>query len=169
MASDFSAVVLSPTSLVWQWQRVWSQFLDAAMAAGWDPVYGARLRGDLHAAGLVDVHADYITRSSRGGSLPSRLLSLTVERLRQRMVPLGADPGEIDEARRLLEDAASTITSPTTCMARGALKSVLSTYECGRYSASIQESGDPQDDTVIPLGRRTAVRVGLVAAVVSEI
>ena len=117
MAPDFTAVVLSPTSLVWQ--RVWSQFLDAAMAGGWDPGYGARLRGDLRAAGLVDVPADYITRSSPGGSLPSRLLSLTVERLRERMVPLGADPGEIDEARRLLEDPASTITSPTTCMARG--------------------------------------------------
>jgi hypothetical protein len=53
---------------------------------------------------------------SLGGSLASRLLSLTVERLRERMLLQGADSGEINEARRLLEDPASTITSPTTCM-----------------------------------------------------
>ncbi len=89
------------------------------MAGGWDPGYGARLWGDLSAAGIVDVHADYIARRYPGGSLPSRLLSLTLERLREPMVLLGADNGEIDEARRLLEEAASTITSPTTCLARG--------------------------------------------------
>jgi hypothetical protein len=110
-------VALSPITLVWQ--RVWSLFLDAAMTGGWDPGYGARLCGDLRAAGLVDVHADYIARCYPGGSLPSRLLSLTVERLRERMVLLGADNGEIDEARRLLDEPASTITSATTCIARG--------------------------------------------------
>jgi SAM-dependent methyltransferase len=117
IAPDFTAVALSPTSLVWQ--RVWSRFLDAALAGGWDPGYGARLCGDLRAAGLVDVHADYIARCYPGGALPSRLLSLTVERLRARMVLLGADNDEIDQARRLLEEPASTIRSPTTCMARG--------------------------------------------------
>jgi hypothetical protein len=35
------------------------------------------------------------------------------------MVLLGADNGEIDEARRLFDQPASAITSPTTCMARG--------------------------------------------------
>jgi hypothetical protein len=89
------------------------------MAGGWDPGYGDRLCGDLRAAGLVDVHADYIARCQPGGSLLSRLLSLTVERLRGRMVLLGADNAEIDEARRLLEEPARTITSATTCVARG--------------------------------------------------
>jgi SAM-dependent methyltransferase len=117
IAPDFTTVALSPTSTVWR--RVWSLFLDAAMAGGWDPGYGARLRGDLLAAGLVDVHADYIGRCYPGGSIISRLLSLTVERLTDRMVLLGADSGEIDEARRLLEEPASTITSPTNCVARG--------------------------------------------------
>ncbi len=65
------------------------------------------------------MHADYIARCYPGGALPSRLLSLTVERLRARMVLLGADNDEIDQARRLLEEPASTIRSPTTCMARG--------------------------------------------------
>jgi len=116
-APDFSTVRLSPTNQVWQ--RVWSQFLDAGMAGGWDPGYGARLLDDLHAAGLVDVHADYITRRYPGGSLPARLISMTVERLRERMVALGADRGEIDAAQRLLEAPAITVTSPTTCMARG--------------------------------------------------
>jgi hypothetical protein len=32
---------------------------------------------------------------------------------------LGADTGEIDEARRLFEDPACTVTSPTSCVARG--------------------------------------------------
>ena len=117
IAPDFATVALSPPSLVWQ--RVWSRFLDAAMAGGWDPGYGSRLADDLRAAGLVDVHADYIARSHPGGSLASRLLSLTVERLRDQMVLLGADSGEVDEARRLFEEPARTITSPTTCLARG--------------------------------------------------
>jgi SAM-dependent methyltransferase len=117
IAPDFTTVALSPTGL--EWQRVWSRFLDAAMASGWDPGYGAHLRGDLCAAGLVDVRADYIGRCYPGGSLLARLLSLTIERLRERMVPLGAHDREIDEARRLLDDPASTITSPTTCVAHG--------------------------------------------------
>ena len=117
IAPDFTTVALSPTSAAWQ--RMWSLFLDAAMAGGWDPGYGARLRDDLYGAGLADVHADYITRCYPGGALPSRLLSLTVERMRERMVVLGADSGEIDQALRLLEEPSSTIRSPTTCMARG--------------------------------------------------
>jgi SAM-dependent methyltransferase len=117
LAPDFTAVALSPSSLAWQ--RVWSYFLDAAMAAGWDPGYGSRLCGDLRAAGLADVHCDYVSRSHPGGSLPSRLLSLTLERMTEKMVLLGADSGEIDEARRLLIEPASTYTSPTSCVARG--------------------------------------------------
>jgi SAM-dependent methyltransferase len=117
LAPDFSTVAVSQTSSVWQ--RVWSRFLDAAMAGGWDPGYGARLRGDVSAAGLVDVHADYIGRCYPGGSLPACLLSLTLERLRAQMVLLGTDNDEIDEARRLLEDPANTYTPPTSCVARG--------------------------------------------------
>lgn len=117
VAPDFSTVAVSPTSAAWQ--RVWSQFLDAGMAGGWDPGYGARLLGDVRSAGLVDVHADYVTRCHPGGSLAARLVSMTVERLRDGMIRLGADDAEIDEARRLLADPASTITSPTTCLARG--------------------------------------------------
>ena len=117
IAPDFNAVALSPSKPVWQ--RVWSLFLDAALAGGWDPGYGARLCTDLRAVGLVEVHADYISRSAPGGSLASRLLSLTIERLSDRMVLLGADPSEIDEARLLLEDPGSTIRSPTSCVARG--------------------------------------------------
>ena len=80
---------------------------------GWDPHYGARLGRDLRAAGLSDVHTECITRRHPGGSLGSRLLSLTLERLRERMVLLGADEGEVDEARRQLADPANMITSPT--------------------------------------------------------
>jgi hypothetical protein len=117
IAPDFTAVALSPNSLVWQ--RVWSRFLDAAMAGGWDPAYGARLPSDLQAAGLVEVHANQIARCAPGGSLASRLLSLTIERLRERLILLGADHQEIDEARRLLESPASRVSTPTTCVAHG--------------------------------------------------
>jgi hypothetical protein len=117
IAPDFNTVALSPTSSVWQ--RVWSLLLDAALAGGWDPGYGTRLYSDMRAAGLVQVHADYISRCDPGGSLTSRLLSLTIERLREQLVALGADDAEIDQARRLLEDPATTITAPTSCVARG--------------------------------------------------
>ncbi|MBV9165141.1 MAG: hypothetical protein JO321_13955 [Solirubrobacterales bacterium] len=117
IAPDFTTVALSPPNLVWQ--RVWSRFLDAAMAGGWDPAYGVRLCGDLRAAGLVEVHADHISRCHPGGSLPCRLLSLTVERLREQLILLGADRSEIDQARRLLEEPGTTITSPTICVAHG--------------------------------------------------
>jgi SAM-dependent methyltransferase len=117
LAPDFTTVTLSPSSLVWQ--RVWSRVLDAAMSSGWDPGYGARLHSDFRAARVIDLHVDYISRVAPGGSLNSRLLSLTIERLREPMIHIGADSGEIDEARRLLEDPASTIASPTTCVAHG--------------------------------------------------
>ena len=117
IAPDFTTVALSPASSIWQ--RVWSRCLDAMLAGGMDPGYGARLCGDLWGAGLVEVHADYIARRTPGGSLPSRLLSLTLERLREQMVTLGAETGEIDQARRLLEEPARTFTAPTTCVARG--------------------------------------------------
>ena len=117
VAPDFSTVALSPTSVVWR--RVWSQFLDAAMAGGWDPAYGARLYGDLCAAGLVDVQADSNVRCSAGGSVEARLLSLTLERLRERMVERGGDSAEIDEAQRLLAEPDIAITSPTHCLAHG--------------------------------------------------
>ena len=116
MDPDFSTVALSPDKP--SWQRAWSVFCDALVAGGWDPRYGARLCGDLRAAGFVDVQADYVSSFGGGGSLAACLLSLTFERLRDRMVSLGADGEEIDEARRLLEDPRNTIRSPTTCVAR---------------------------------------------------
>jgi hypothetical protein len=68
------------------------------LPGGWDPAYGARLCGDLRAVGLVDVRADYVASSEPGGSLVVRLLSLTLERLRERMVALGSSDEKIDEA-----------------------------------------------------------------------
>lgn len=114
---DFTPVALSPTHP--SWERTWPVFLDVLLAGGWDPGYGARLCGDLKAAGLVEVQAEYVASRGPGGSAVLRLLSLTIERLREQMMSFGADRDEIDEARRLLEDPASTIISPTTCVARG--------------------------------------------------
>ncbi len=116
MDPDFTTVALSPTNLTWE--RVWSAFIDALVDGGWDPRYGARLCGDLQALGLVDVHAECVTGRGPGGTLHPRLLSLSLERLRERMVALGADSEEIDEARRLLGDPANMITGPMRCAAR---------------------------------------------------
>jgi hypothetical protein len=117
MDPDFTTVSLAPTNLIWQ--RNWSVLIDVLVPGGWDPGYGARLFSDLEAVGLVDVQARYDLRRGPGGSLAARLLSLTFERLRARMIVLGADDEEIDETRRLLEDPTNTITSPTTCIAQG--------------------------------------------------
>lgn len=114
---DFTTVRLTPTNLVWE--RTWSAFYDALIAGGWDPGYGGRLCRDLRAAGLVDVQADYVASSDPGGSVGARLLSLTFERLRERMVAVGADSDEIDTSRRLLEDPGNMFDSPSTCVAHG--------------------------------------------------
>jgi SAM-dependent methyltransferase len=113
---DFTTVALSPTNPTWE--RTWSVFFDTLIAGGWDPAYGARLCGDLQSVGLTGVRGDYFDSSAPGGSLAARLLSLSLERLRERMVALGAANEEIDEARRLLENPASTIRSATSCIAR---------------------------------------------------
>ncbi len=117
MDPDFTTVALAPTNQIWQ--RNWSLLIDVLVAGGWDPGYGARLCSDLEAVGLVDVHARYDLKRAPGGSLAARLLSLTFERLRARMIVLGADHEEIDETRRLLEDPANIVSSPTTCIAQG--------------------------------------------------
>ena len=113
---DFTAVALSPSDPTWE--RIWTVFLDVIVAGGWDPGYGARLCSNLRAIGLVDVHADYFASCGPGRSLEARLLSLSFERLRERIVAFGASNDEIDEARRLLEDPANTLRSPTRCVAR---------------------------------------------------
>lgn len=52
-----------------------------------------------------------------GGTLILRLLSLTIERLRERMRALGAHDEEIEAARRMLEDPSNTLTSQATFVA----------------------------------------------------
>ena len=117
MDPDLTTVELIGASLTWE--RAWSVFLDALVAGGWDPGYGRRLGRELRAAGLVDVEATQIGSCGPGGSPLLMLLSLTIERLRERMLGLGADAEQIDEARRLLEDPANTFTAQTTHTAHG--------------------------------------------------
>lgn len=112
---DFTTVAVSPSSRVWE--RVWSAFLDATVATGWDPGYGRRLADDLAAAGVVELHGQFLGRSGPRGLLS--LLSMTIDRLRERMIALGATAEEIDEALRQLADPARTLRSPTIYMARG--------------------------------------------------
>jgi SAM-dependent methyltransferase len=113
---DFTTVSLSPANEVWE--RTWPTFLDALVAGGWDPRYGVRLAGDLAAVGLVDVHVERLSSRGPGGSMILRLLSLTIERVRDQMTELGASIDQIDEVRRLLEDPTNTVGSQTTYLAR---------------------------------------------------
>jgi SAM-dependent methyltransferase len=113
---DFTTVAVSPTSLAWQ--RTWSAFNDAVIDGGWDSRYGARLGGDMRAAGLIDVHAELVAAREPAGSVRARLLSLTLERMRERLIAFGAGSEDVDEARRRLEDPSTTFSSPTTCVAR---------------------------------------------------
>lgn len=117
MDPDFGTVAVSPSDAAWE--RAWSAFLDALISGGWDPRYGARLRGDLQAAGLVEVRSEQVESTGPGGSLIARILSLTLERLRERMLAVGALGEEIDSARRRLEDPATTFTAQTTHLAHG--------------------------------------------------
>jgi hypothetical protein len=113
LLQEFHDPPSDPTS-----ERTWSVFCDTLLPGGWDRRYGARLCDDMRAVGLVDLQADHVASLDAGGSLGARVLSLTFARLRERMVALGADREEIDEARRLLEDPGNTFSSPTTCVAR---------------------------------------------------
>ena len=117
MDPDFGTVELSPGSRAWQ--RTWSAYFDAVIAGGWDPRYGARLCDDLRAIGLTEVQAEHVGSRGPGGSTRARLLSLTLERVRERLIAFGAAGEEIDEARLALENPSNTFSSPMTCVARG--------------------------------------------------
>jgi len=114
---DFGTVDVSPASS--EWARAWSAFLDAVIAAGWDPRYGTRIRSDLEAIGLVDVQGEQFDRAVRGGSPGARLVALTFERLRTLMVALGASDEDVDAAIRVLDDPATAFVTPAVYTAWG--------------------------------------------------
>jgi hypothetical protein len=68
---------------------------------------------------------------------------LTLERLRERMVTLGATNEEVDEARRLLEDPSNTIVSPTSCLAQGRRPINSAPGSICRCSYSLRSSSKP--------------------------
>jgi ubiquinone/menaquinone biosynthesis C-methylase UbiE len=114
--TDFTPAEVWPASPAWS--RVWAAFCDGVVAGGWDLRYGRRLCEDLRTLGMVEVEVEQVGWWQPGGALAPRLLSLTIERLRDRMRTLGADDEDIDEARRILEDPATTVRTPLTSIAR---------------------------------------------------
>src|SRR5262249_51531263 len=98
-------------------ERTWSMFLDAIVAAGWDPSYGARLYRNLESLQLEEIEAEHLVSEGVARDR-ARLVSLTLERLRTRMYEQGATDEDVDEARRLLEDPATRFRSPITTLAR---------------------------------------------------
>jgi hypothetical protein len=96
------------------WDRVWSAFLAAVTAAGWDPEVGGLLPGLLEEAGLEGVEGRAVGGHVRGGSLRCRLQRLTFERLRGAMAAGGrCAEADIDEVGRLLLDPAVAFRAPT--------------------------------------------------------
>jgi SAM-dependent methyltransferase len=114
---DFTSVRLSSANAAWE--RAWSAFFDATVAAGVDPSYAGRLYDSLEAVGLEAVEAEQVVQYERGGSLRTRLLGLTLERLRPRLLAFGATDADIDEAGRLLADPAARFRTPTAIFAHG--------------------------------------------------
>jgi SAM-dependent methyltransferase len=99
-----------------RWERVWSSFLDALVQTGWDARYGDRLIGDLESLGLVGVRAERVRSYERGGSLFARLLSGTINRLRERM---DASTENVEAALKLLADPATAFRTWTLITAWG--------------------------------------------------
>jgi SAM-dependent methyltransferase len=115
---DFTAQSVAPPSRAWL--RAWTAFCDAAVAGGWDPGYGARVMGDLEALDLSQLEGETLVRHVRGGSAFARLFAGSLERLRARMLDLGAADQDIVETQRLLHDPGILYTAPvvTTAWAR---------------------------------------------------
>jgi ubiquinone/menaquinone biosynthesis C-methylase UbiE len=113
--ADFTDIRVSPATPASE--RTWSAFLDAIVAAGWDPSYGARLYRNLESLELEDIEAEYLVSEGLARDR-ARLVALTLERLRTRMHEQGATDEDVDDARRLLEDPATRFRSPVTTLAR---------------------------------------------------
>jgi ubiquinone/menaquinone biosynthesis C-methylase UbiE len=112
---DFTDIRISPTTAASE--RTWSAFLDAVAAAGWDPSYGSRLYRNLEALELDDIEAEYLVSEGFAGER-ARLIGLTLERLRTRMLERGATDEDVDDAKRLLENPTTRFRSPVTTLAR---------------------------------------------------
>src|SRR5262249_19029688 len=113
--ADFTDIRVSPATPASE--RTWSAFLDAVVAAGWDPSDGARLYRNLESLELEDIQAECLVSEGLAGER-ARLVALTLERLRTKMHEQGATDADVDEAERLLEDPATRFRSPVTTLAR---------------------------------------------------
>ena len=114
---DFSDLAISPPSPAWR--RAWTAFIDATVAGGFDPGYGARLMGDLEALDLADLEAETAVRYVRGGSVDARLFADSLMRFQERMLALGAADDDLAAAQRLLRDPIVTFRRPAHTTAWG--------------------------------------------------
>jgi SAM-dependent methyltransferase len=114
---DFTALTVTPPSAAFH--RTWTAFCDAAIAGGWDPGYGGRLRGDLEALDLGDLRSEVITHFAPGGTVGARLFAGSLVRFEERMLALGARGEDLAETQRLLGDPTITFRVPTITVAWG--------------------------------------------------
>jgi SAM-dependent methyltransferase len=115
--TDFTTIELSPAPPAWR--RAWSAFCDATIATGWDIRCGARLPGELEAIELDEIRTESVTRRVPGGSAWSRLFAATLQRLRERLLAVGADEADLEESQRLLADPSAAFVHATTWLAWG--------------------------------------------------
>ncbi len=100
-------------------ERVAESYGVISTKAGGDPAIGPKLPEMLQAHGLQDVQAEEFRTFVRGGSAGATALSLTIERLRERMLEVGLTAAEVDRARDLCLDPAVGVFSPSIWTAWG--------------------------------------------------
>jgi SAM-dependent methyltransferase len=95
--------------------RPWQQ---AALAAGWNPLYGRRLLTDLQRAGLAQV-AGRAHRSYQPGGDAWAGARLGVQRMRDQIRCAGASPADLDDTLAALADPSRIIIGGTIVTAWG--------------------------------------------------
>jgi hypothetical protein len=97
--------------------QVFSQFSQAfgklLASTGADWQYGRRLYADVYDQDLVEVGAEGLTRVRRGGTPEAKFWQLSLEQLRERLIPAGLfSEQQITDTLRLLGDSISSIRKP---------------------------------------------------------
>jgi SAM-dependent methyltransferase len=98
---DSEPPVNALSAITGPWQR-------AALAAGWNPLYGRHLVTDLQQSGLVQV-AGRAHRSYQPGGDPWAGARLGIERMRDQIRNAGASPADLDDAMAALADPTQII------------------------------------------------------------
>lgn len=101
------------------WPRLHEAFRGATASAGWDLGCGRRLTGMLEYAGVEGVEAESVARHVRGGSLPCRIMAMTLERMRPLLIDAGASAEDVEDGVRAFLAPSRAFEAPTMWTAWG--------------------------------------------------